>query len=190
MKFLRKNFTQHIKTMHKWITEKFTLPFREQLLKFPYFLAFLPPCKNNFPNYLISWKLENHTIYRWPNGFSHHQKGVGQECFFALISLRSKRFQSSYCAKVRAGASFFLLSSQFSRWTRAETLATQASLNWFISSPLPAWWTLHSCASYLARFASTLWTMLRISTLKLLRGAVCGRDNSFLKHFTYSSDFY
>ena len=40
--------------MHKGITEKFTLPFREQLLKFPYFLAFPLPCKNNFPNYLIS----------------------------------------------------------------------------------------------------------------------------------------
>ena len=67
-------------------------------------------------------------------------------------SLRSKRFQSSYCAKVRAGAKkkkvegggggekrflhspppppsflFFLLSSQLSRRTREETLATQAS---------------------------------------------------------------
>ena len=46
-------------------------------------------------------------------------------------SLGSKRFQSSYCAKVRAGAtknhSPFLLSSQLSRRTRAETLATQAN---------------------------------------------------------------
>ena len=66
-------------------------------------------------------------------------------------SLRSKRFQSSYCAKVRAGAKkkkngrgrgrgeeetsfpspspvtpFFLLSSQLPRRTRAATLATQA----------------------------------------------------------------
>ena len=64
------------------------------------------------------------------------------------LSLRSKRFQSSYCAKVRAevikkrwkgkgegkGETFpsppssflFLLFSQVSRRTRAETLATQA----------------------------------------------------------------
>ena len=69
--------------------------------------------------------------------------------FCLLISPRSKRFQSSYCVKVRAGAKkkvgrgrggekfpslpspfpvipFFLLSSQLSRRTRAETLATQA----------------------------------------------------------------
>ena len=72
--------------------------------------------------------------------------------FHPLSSLRSKRFQSSHCAKVRAGAkkkkggrgrgeeetlfpsfpspspviSFFLLSSRRSRRTRAETLATQA----------------------------------------------------------------
>ena len=39
-------------------------------------------------------------------------------------SLRSKRFQSSYCAKVRAGAK---KSSQLSRRTREETLATQAT---------------------------------------------------------------
>ena len=69
--------------------------------------------------------------------------------FCLLISLRSKRFQSSYCVKVRAGAkkkswkgegrgevsfsplplprhSFvFLLSSQLSRRTHAETLAMQ-----------------------------------------------------------------
>ena len=68
-----------------------------------------------------------------------------------LYSLRSKRFQSSYCAKVRAEAKkkkvegggggekrfnlspppppsfLFLLSSQLSRRTRAETLATQAN---------------------------------------------------------------
>ena len=31
-----------------------------------------------------------------------YQKGIGQSCK-CLISLRSKRFQSSYCAKVRAG---------------------------------------------------------------------------------------
>ena len=65
-------------------------------------------------------------------------------------SLRSKRFQSSYCAKVRAGAKkrwkveggekrfpsfpspslvipFFCSCPSFSRWTRAETLATQAT---------------------------------------------------------------
>ena len=55
---------------------------------------------------------------------------------FPYISLRSKRFQSSYCAKVRAGAKkkvkgvipFFLLSSKLSRQTREETLATQATL--------------------------------------------------------------
>ena len=79
---------------------------------------------------------------------THHLYNVG--------SLRSKRFQSSYCAKVRAGAKnkkveeggggekrkrrgsffplplprhsfFFLLSSRRSRRTRAETLATQAT---------------------------------------------------------------
>ena len=59
-----------------------------------------------------------------------------------MSSLRSKRFQSSYCAKVRARAKkkkkvpsfpspspvipLFLLSSQLSRRTREETLATQA----------------------------------------------------------------
>ena len=46
------------------------------------------------------------------------------------LSLRSKRYQSSYCGKVRAGAKkkgiFFLLLSQLSRQTRTETLATQA----------------------------------------------------------------
>ena len=50
-----------------------------------------------------------------------------------LRSLRSKRFQSSYSAKVRAfplppRSFFFLLSSQFSRRTRAETLAMQANI--------------------------------------------------------------
>ena len=79
--------------------------------------------------------------------------------YFALSSgctehsLRSKRFHSSYSAKVEAGAkkkngrgrgkgeevpslpsplplhSFFLLSSPFSRRTRAEPLATQATRN-------------------------------------------------------------
>ena len=44
-------------------------------------------------------------------------------------SLRSKRFQLSHCAKVRAGAFlFFFFSSRSSRRTRAETLATQASI--------------------------------------------------------------
>ena len=44
-------------------------------------------------------------------------------------SLRSKRFQLSHCAKVRARAFLFLLfSSRRSRRTRAETLATQASI--------------------------------------------------------------
>ena len=44
-------------------------------------------------------------------------------------SLRSKRFQSSYCAKVGARTlhSSFLHLSQLSRRTRAETLAVQAS---------------------------------------------------------------
>ena len=37
-------------------------------------------------------------------------------------SLRSTRFQSSYCAKVRAGAK-----KEKGRQTRAETLATQAN---------------------------------------------------------------
>ena len=61
-------------------------------------------------------------MYRWP------------------LSLSSKRFQSSYCTKVRAGAKkkkfpppppsflFFLLSSlQLIRRTREETLTTQAT---------------------------------------------------------------
>lgn len=113
--------------MHKWITEKFTLPFREQLLKFPYFLAFLPPSKNNFPNYLISWKLENHTIYRWPKDF-HIIKKASDKSFFA-----SRHYQFD------------------------EALYT------------------------VARFASTSWTMLRMSTLKLLPGAVCGLDSSFFE---------
>ena len=44
-----------------------------------------------------------------------------------LRSLRSKHFQSSYCAKVRAKAKkMFLLFSQLSRRTREETLSTQA----------------------------------------------------------------
>lgn len=115
--------------MHKWITEKSTLPFREQLLKFPYFLAFLPPSKNNFPNYLISWKLENHTIYRWPKDF-HIIKKVSDKSLFA-----SRHYQFD------------------------EALYT------------------------VARFASTSWTMLRISTLKLLAGAVCGLDSSFFETF-------
>ena len=115
--------------MHKWITEKFTLPFREQLLKFPYFLAFLPPSKNNFPNYLISWKLENHTIYRWPKDF-HIIKKASDKSFFA-----SRHYQFD------------------------EALYT------------------------VARFASTSWTMLRISTLKLLPGSVCGLDSSFFETF-------
>ena len=42
-------------------------------------------------------------------------------------SLRSKRFQSSYCAKVIAEAKNKKLSSQLSRRTRAETFATQAT---------------------------------------------------------------
>ena len=47
------------------------------------------------------------------------------------ISLRSKRFQSSNCAKVRAGAKkgaflFFCSRPNFSRRTRAETIAKQA----------------------------------------------------------------
>lgn len=105
------------------MTEKFTLPFREQLLKFPYFLAFLPPSKNNFPNYLISWKLENHTIYRWPKDF-HIIKKASDKSFFA-----SRHYHT------------------------------------------------------VARFASTSWTMLRISTLKLLPGAVCGLDSSFFETF-------
>ena len=41
---------------------------------------------------------------------------------YSNISLRSKRFQSSYCAKVRAEA------KKKKRWTRAEMLATQAIL--------------------------------------------------------------
>ena len=75
---------------------------------------------------------------------------------YGEISLRSKRFQSSYCAKGRAGAkkkkkndgrgrgrgeeetffslplprhSFFCSRPNFSRRTRAETLATQARRN-------------------------------------------------------------
>ena len=69
----------------------------------------------------------------------------GENGFKLSSSLRSKRFQSSYSAKVRAGAKkkmeggggvekrkphsfrFFSLSSQLARRTRAETLAVQAS---------------------------------------------------------------
>ena len=50
---------------------------------------------------------------------------MSEACMHA-DSLRSKRFQSSYCAKLIPF--FFLLSSQLSRRTRAETLATQASM--------------------------------------------------------------
>ena len=53
---------------------------------------------------------------------------INFNCLAHKISLRSKRFQSSYCAKVRAEAKKKVLSSQRSRRTRAETLATQASI--------------------------------------------------------------
>ena len=48
---------------------------------------------------------------------------------FFLCSLRSKRFQSSYCAKVRAEASFIFFCScpSFLDEPREETLATQAT---------------------------------------------------------------
>ena len=86
--------------------------------------------------------------------FFHSRKTVSTPILY-IDSLRSKRFQSSYCAKVRARAKkggrgrgrgeeetlacflrspppppsfLFLLSSQLSRQTRAETLATQASI--------------------------------------------------------------
>ena len=42
-------------------------------------------------------------------------------------SLRSKRFQSSYCAKVRAEAFFFCSCPSFLDEPREETLATQAN---------------------------------------------------------------
>ena len=46
--------------------------------------------------------------------------------FYTLsFGLRRKRFQSSYSAKARISF-FFLLSSQLSQRTRAETLAMQA----------------------------------------------------------------
>ena len=88
--------------------------------------------------------------------FFHSRKTVSTPILY-IDSLRSKRFQSSYWAKVRARAKkggrgrgrgeeetlarvlrspppppppsfLFLLSSQLSRQTRAETLATQASI--------------------------------------------------------------
>ena len=44
-----------------------------------------------------------------------------------VLSLRSKRFQSSYCAKVRAEIHFFCCSCpSFLDEPREETLATQA----------------------------------------------------------------
>ena len=54
---------------------------------------------------------------------------VSRFVFFALdYSLRSKRFPSSYCAKVKAGVkNKKVVSFQLSRRPRAETLATQAS---------------------------------------------------------------
>ena len=47
-----------------------------------------------------------------------------------IISLRSKRFQSSYCEKVRAGAKkfFFCSCASFLDEPREETLATQVSI--------------------------------------------------------------
>ena len=90
--------------------------------------------------------------------FFHSRKTVSTPILY-IDSLRSKRFQSSYCAKVRARAKkggrgrgrgeeetlarflrspppppsfLFLLSSQLSRQTRAETLATQASILTFV----------------------------------------------------------
>ena len=49
---------------------------------------------------------------------------LGKFCFFMKCSLRSKRFQSSYCAKVGAEAKKKLPS--FLDEPREETLATQA----------------------------------------------------------------
>ena len=85
-------------------------------------------------------------------GIDYGNDVIPPKIFFPRLScatsLRSKRFQSSYSAKVGAGAKkkwkgegkgrrgnacpqtpsfLFLLSSQFSGRTRAETLATQAS---------------------------------------------------------------
>ena len=107
-----------------------------------------------------NWKQElDQVIFRvLPGGCLHCRLFKQMEHKFSVVpvkaeksSLRSKRFQSSYCAKVRAEAikkggrgrgrgeeerfllspppppSFlFLLSSQLSRRTYAETLATQA----------------------------------------------------------------
>ena len=47
---------------------------------------------------------------------------VGTIDEFMTCSLRSKRFQSSYCAKVKAGGK-----KEKGRQTRAETLATQTN---------------------------------------------------------------
>ena len=85
---------------------------------------------------------------------------MNQFPFHIVDSLRSKRFQSSYSAKVRAGTKkmegggggekrggflpppplipFFLLSSQLSQRTRAETLAMQAT-SWNITDFYPYW---------------------------------------------------
>ena len=53
-----------------------------------------------------------------------------KKSFWDLSSLRSKRFQSSYCAKVRAEAKkiFFCSCPSFLDEPREETLATQASI--------------------------------------------------------------
>ena len=77
------------------------------------------------------YHLDNHTAYCVAS-----VDGLLFSCKECLISsLRSKRFHSSYSAKNGAGASagakkkiLFLLSFQFSRRTRAEPLATQATL--------------------------------------------------------------
>ena len=67
-------------------------------------------------------------LNRYGHGVSYSQLEDAGERQRPKPSLRSKRFQSSYCAKVRAEV-FFCSCPSFLDEPREETLATQATLS-------------------------------------------------------------
>ena len=93
---------------------------------------------NRVPRALLPWLPGLHYKTMWTMKAKSINAGGrfkrNRPWFFA--SLRSKRFQSSYCAKVRAEAkkSFFCPCPGFLGEPREETLATQASF-----SPVEKW---------------------------------------------------
>ena len=135
---------------------------------FPLGLCIAPwGSSNEHPDPFI---LESNPPEYYPYCMNHHiimaidfiQQYFIHQLVLIFCSLRSKRFQSSYCAKVRAGAKkkkvegggggflhslppppsfLFLLSSQLSRQTREETLATQAIyfVSWYITTWISSW---------------------------------------------------